>query len=74
MLTLLLKWSEIIIYDLVRKCVKLSPFFWTIFILNLAIYYIIFHMRRKVLNILEWGGGKVQNIGGGGANFSLAVN
>ena len=29
------------------------------------------HRRRKVLNI---GGAKVQNIGGGGANFSLAVN
>ena len=29
--------SEIIIYGLVRKCVKLSPFSWTIFILDLAL-------------------------------------
>ena len=32
--------SEIIIYGLVRKCVKLSPFSQTIFILDLALNYI----------------------------------
>ena len=32
--------SEIIIYGLVRKFVKLSPFSWTIFILDLALNYI----------------------------------
>ena len=32
--------SEIIIYGLVRKCVKLSPFSYTIFILDLALHYI----------------------------------
>ena len=31
--------SEIIIYGLVRKCVKLSPFSKTIFILGLALNY-----------------------------------
>ena len=32
--------SEVIIYGLVRKCVKLSPFSETIFILDLALNYI----------------------------------
>ena len=32
--------SEIIIYGLVRKCVKPSPFSQTIFILDLALNYI----------------------------------
>ena len=32
--------SEIIIHGLVRKCVKLSPFSYTIFILDLALNYI----------------------------------
>ena len=32
--------SEIIIYGLVRKCVKLSPFSYTIFILDLVLNYI----------------------------------
>ena len=32
--------SEIIIYGLVRKCVKLSPFSYTIFVLDLALNYI----------------------------------
>ena len=40
MLSLHLMQSEIIIYGLVRKCVKLSPFSYTIFILDLALNYI----------------------------------
>ena len=39
MLSLHLMQSEIIIYGLVRKCVKLSPFSKTIFILDLALNY-----------------------------------